>query len=167
MRMPLTAGSTVTVALLLLVATPGGDLTAQVRQQQRSQQLRQRIEQQFMQRVVTELRLTDDQAAELGPILDSWGERRRELEVEERELRRGIADQLRPGIAANADELSRSVDRLLANRVAYAESFQHEMAALTELLSPVQRAQFLMLRDGVLRRAQELMQQRQPPPGRQ
>lgn len=156
-----------TPTLALLVLLPAAGLAAQVRQPARAQQLRQRIEQQFLQRLVTDLRLGDDQATRLEGVLGQWGEHRRGLETEERELRRAVSDQLRPGIAADTTALSRNLDRLLANRVAYAESFQGEMAELKDLLSPVQRAQFLLMRDQILRRAQELMQERQPPPGRQ
>jgi hypothetical protein len=57
------------------------------------------------------------------------------------------------------------VDRLLQNRVEYAASFQGEMRALAPILTPVQRAQFLRLRDTILQRVRELQEQR-PVPGR-
>jgi hypothetical protein len=154
------------IAGLLLIGgiTP---MAAQARPGQRTQQIRQRIEQVFMQRLATELRLTSDQSQQLGVLLADWGERRQGLETEEQQLRKGIADQLRPGVAAESDSVSLMVDRLLANRVAYAQSFEGEMASLGEVLSPVQRGQFLLLRDQLLRRARDLMAERPAQPGRQ
>lgn len=152
-----------------LVLAPGA-LTAQDNGPPR-QMLRQRVEAVFMTRLRQELRLDDAQARKVGAVLTDWGGKRRELEIQERGLRQALDGQLRPGVAANGDSLTRVVDGLLRNRVAYAESFQGEMRDLAPLLTPVQRAQFLRMRDQLLRRVQELQdqrpaQQRRPgPPG--
>jgi hypothetical protein len=158
---------TAMMAGLLLLGTLAPPLAAQGRPGRANPPIRQQIEQRFMQKLISDLQLTDDQGSRLGAVLGEWGARRATLEQEERQLRAGIAGQLRPGIAADADAVSRMIDELLANRVAYAASFQGEMAALTTILSPVQRGQFLLARDQLLSRARDLMQQRQPPPGRQ
>jgi Spy/CpxP family protein refolding chaperone len=130
----------------------------------RAAQMRDRIEQAFLQRTREELRLTDDQAEKMAKVVGAWGEKRRVLEDEERELRRTIDGQLRPGVAADAAALNRSVEALTANRVAYAQSFQGEMEELGSFLSPVQRAQFLTLRDRLLMRVREMQQGRAAPP---
>ncbi len=157
----------VMMATLLLLGAMAPPLAAQVRPGRANPPIRQQIEQRFMQKLISDLQLTGDQGSRLGTVLGEWGERRAALELEERQLRSRIAGQLRPGIAADEDAVSRMIGQLLANRVAYAESFQGEMAALTAILSPVQQGQFLLARDQLLSRARDLMQQRQPPPGRQ
>lgn len=130
----------------------------------RAAQMRDRIEQAFLQRTKEELRLTDEQTEKMSKVVSAWGEKRRALEDEERELRRTIDGELRPGVAADAAVLNRSIDALTANRVAYAQSFQGEMQELAAFLSPVQRAQFLTLRDRLLMRVREMQQGRAAPP---
>ena len=73
------------------------------------------------------------------------------------------ADQLRPGIAANADSVARLVDALTTHRIAYAQTFKDEMRELSTILNPVQRGQYLMLRDRLMQRAEELRQGRLQP----
>lgn len=124
----------------------------------------QMIEQAFAQRMQQQLGLDQATADKVRAVLTEWGGQRRELETEERQLHRALERQLRPGVAANADSVSRAIDQLLQNRVAYAETFQAEMRELAPVLSPVQRAQFLMMRDQILRRIRELQEAR-PLPG--
>lgn len=128
--------------------------------------LHRQIEETFMRRTTQELGLTDDQAAKMSKIVLAAGERRRGLEEEQRQVRNALDDQLRPGIAANADSLSRTIDRLTQNRVAYAESFRDELKELQPILSPVQRGQYLILRDRLLQRIRELQDQRPAAGGR-
>ncbi len=73
---------------------------------------------------------------------------------------------MRPGVAANDQAVSRLVDAILATRGAMVQTFQDEMAELGTVLSPVQRAQYLLLRDRLLQRVQELRQERQAEGGR-
>lgn len=156
-----------TMARWLLVAAllgTAGPMAAQQGGPPRAAQMRDRIEQMFLQRTKEELRLTDDQADKVAKVVTSWGEKRRALEEEERQLRRTIEEQLRPGVAADVAVLNRSVEALTANRVVYAQSIQAEMQELGGVLSPVQRAQFLVLRDRLLMRVREMQQGRAAPP---
>lgn len=167
--------TTVLALLLLAVASP---LAAQGGRQNpprggggggalpRIAALHRQIEETFMRRTTQELGLTDDQAVRMSKIVLAAGERRRGLEEEQRQVRGALDDQLRPGIAANADSLSRTIDRLTQNRVAYAESFRDELKELQPILSPVQRGQYLILRDRLLQRIRELQDQRPPVGGR-
>ncbi len=148
-----------TLLLATLVLAPGA-LVAQAATGERADQLRERIERMFTNRLRQDLGLSDAQVVQVGAVLTEWGSVRQRLEEEERALRRALDGQLRPGVAANADSVTRVIDRLLRNRVEYAESFQAEMRALGPILSPVQRAQFLRLRDELLRRVRELQEQR-------
>lgn len=135
-------------------------LPAQGAPGERAEQLRERIERMFANRLRQDLGLGEAEAQQVGGVLAEWGDTRRQLEQEERTLRRALDGQLRPGVAANSDSLTRLIDRLLQNRVEYAESFQGEMRAMAPLLTPVQRAQFLRLRDQLLQRVRELQEQR-------
>jgi hypothetical protein len=150
------------IRALGLVACVALPLAAQAPGAQRSQVLRGRVEAAFIEQLSRQLALTDDQRAVVTRVLAANGERRRGLESEEVQLQHAIRQQLRPGVAANSDSVARLVDRLAANRVEYAQSFQSEMRELSSTLTPVQRAQLLLLRDQVFRRVQELQQERRP-----
>jgi Spy/CpxP family protein refolding chaperone len=132
----------------------------------RAERLRQMIEQRFGERVKEELGLTDDQALRVRTALGGLAARRRGMEQDERRIRQALAFQLRPGVAANPDSVARLVDALTNHRVAYAQTFRDEMRELGAILNPVQRGQYLMLRDRLMQRVQELQQGRAPlPPG--
>ena len=146
------------LACLALVASP---LAGQV--PVRGQPVRQAVEVAFATRLQQELGLDAQESERVRGVLMEWGESRRELEQEERQVRRALGQQLRPGIAADADSVSRLIDRLLQNRVAYAESFQGEMRALEPILTPAQRGQFLLLRDQLLQRVRQLQADREVP----
>jgi Spy/CpxP family protein refolding chaperone len=167
----MTMHSTRAVLLLLIAATP---LAAQGggRGNQRPggpppriAALRGQIEQTFMRRTSKELALTDDQTARMSKIVVATGDRRRGLEEEMRRLQDALNSELRPGVAANADSVSRMIDRMGQNRVAYAESFRDEMRDLQPVLTPIQRGQYLIMRDRLLQRIRELQDSRPPAGG--
>jgi hypothetical protein len=154
----------VTLAILALspsVARAQDTLPAPVR----AQRLRQMIEARFGERLKEELGLTDDQAAKLKVSLATVASRRRAMEADERTMRQALASQLRPGVAANADSVGRLVESLTNHRIAYAQTFKDELRDLSTILTPVQRGQYLMLRDRLMQRAQDLRQGRAGPPG--
>lgn len=125
-----------------------------------AERLRRQIEQRFGERLKEELGLSDDQESRLRLSLASVAVRRRGMERDERRLRQALAAQLRPGVAANSDSVAKLVDALTNHRVAFAQTFRDEMRELSAILNPVQRGQYLLLRDRLMQRAQELQQAR-------
>ena len=87
--------------------------------------------------------------------------KRRNLDREERQQRNQLAAAMRPGVAANDQTVTRLVDAVLTIRSAMVQTYRDEMAELGTVLSPVQRAQYLLLRDRLMQRVQELRQERQ------
>lgn len=122
--------------------------------------VRRVVEDAFALRLQRQLGLDSARAAAVGKVLTASGATRRALEAEERELNAQLARQLRPGIAADEGAVTSLIDRILANRVAFAQSFRDEMRELTPLLTPVQRAQYLRLRDDVMRSVRVLQERR-------
>lgn len=116
----------------------------------RVQQLRREIEERFAARLRMELGLTEDQHTRVRAIMVTHAQRRGGLEESEQQLRAALAGQLRPGIAANPDSVTRLVDQLSAIRVTYAQSIQEEMRELGGVLTPVQRGQLFLMRDRLL-----------------
>lgn len=127
----------------------------------RAEQLRGLIEERFAQRLTIELGLNDDQAARTRVILSTWGAKRRELERDERRYRQQLNGAMRPGVAANDQAVTRLVDAILNGRVAYVQTFKDEQVDLAGVLSPAQRAQYVLLRDRLMQRVQEIRNQRQ------
>lgn len=117
--------------------------------------IRRIIEERIAERVRTQLGLNDEQMAKLRATTGKFGGQRRDLEGRQMEIRRALAAQLRPGVAANKDSVARLTDDLLAGRVKYAQTFQSELAELKTYLDPVQRAQLMAMRERLLRAAQQ------------
>jgi len=148
------------VAVLLAAAAP---LRAQDDSDDSPQamRIRQQIEQRFAQQIQTNLGLTDEQAVKLRATFSTYAPKRRAMEQEERAIKLGLQGQLRPGIAANSDSVAKLVDRLLELKVQYAQSFVDENREMAKYLTPVQRAQFQVMRERLMARIEELRQQRQ------
>lgn len=137
----------------------------------RAERLRLLIEQRFAERLREELGLSDEQAGKLRVAMAALAARRRVMEQDERRMRQALALQLRPGVAANADSVSRLVDAITNQRVLYAQTLKDEMRELSTILNPVQRGQYMLARDRIMQRVQEAIQQARPggatrPPGR-
>jgi hypothetical protein len=151
--------SAVGLLALLLMGSP---LEAQEGQASPTrQQLMRQIEQRFMARATEELGLDAEQAERLRSTVTHFAIERRRLEQRERDVKRGLNSQLRPGVAADQDSLVVLLDALTETRMSYLQSFKDELAEMTEYLDPVQRAQYVMLRERLLeqiRRAQAARQ---------
>ncbi len=150
------------MAVAMLGVLPGAlaaQDTVRVEPPRRAEELRQMIDQRFGQRLKEDLGLTDEQGVRLRGVLAAVAERRRMLQMQERQLRMALAHQLRPGIAANADSVAKLVNALTAQRVAFAQTFQDEMRELTAFLTPVQRGQYLILRDRLMQQAERMRQE--------
>jgi len=148
------------LAALAVVARP---VLAQVEGDTNPQaaMLRQQIETRFAQQIQATLGLSDEQTVKLRGTFNTYAPKRRAMEQEERGIKRGLQGQLRPGIAANSDSVGKLVDRLLELKVTYAKSFVEEDREMAKFLTPVQRAQYQMLRERLMARIEEVRQQRQ------
>ncbi len=131
-----------------------------------AERLRRMVEERIGAQIKEQLGLTDEQAARMRGVMASISARRRTMELQERQLRQALARQLRPGVAANADSVGRLVDALTEARIVYAQTFRDEMREVAGILNPVQRGQYLMIRDRLMQRVQEIRQQRQGAGGR-
>jgi hypothetical protein len=135
--------------------------------------LRQRIADRFAARVQEELGLSDQQASRMRDVVGGYFVKRRNMEAEERRVRQALAGELRPGVAANKENVARLTNQLLDGKIRYTQSFKDEVRDLSAFLDPVQVAQFLVLRERLLdriRAAQESgdrqgqeMRRRRPP----
>lgn len=152
----------VVLLVSLLAVTATNDVAGQVGEGPRAERLRQMIEDRFAVQVQQELRLDDAHFTEMRKILAASADRRRAMETEERGAQVALRDQLRPGVAAETDSVTALLEKLSLLRIRYAEAARDELRELSKILSPVQQAQYLLIRDRLMARAQELRSQRGP-----
>lgn len=129
----------------------------------RASQLRAEVERRFAARVQRQLELTNDQASKLRATQQRFAPRRRALWERQRSLREALASQMRPGIAAEPDSVVKLMDQLRVGRTQLLALEEEEDRDMAGYLSPVQRAQFQLLRERFLRRVQELRRDRTGP----
>ena len=127
----------------------------------RNQTLRQQIQDRFAARVKAEVGLTDQQLARLRETSMTYGSRRRELAAQERVLRSALASEMRPGVAANQDSVSKLTDNLVNLRASYAQTLRDENREMARYLTPVQRSQVMAMRERFTQRIREIREQRQ------
>ena len=151
------------LVLWALAATTGSAQDSMPPDSARAEQLRQEIESRFAARVQEQLGLTDDQSRRMGRTVRDYFRKRRALEMEEQGLRRDAAAQLRPGVAADTDRLNKVLDQLVEVRIRYAQSYRDESRELASFLTPVQRAQYFMMRERLFDQVREFQRQRGGP----
>lgn len=130
-------------------------------------EMRDRIQENFLARAKEQMGLNDDQMTKLRATEQRVATKRRGIEQEIRRLNGALAEQLRPGIAAKEDVVTKSLDSLGTLRVSYAQVFKEEQRELSGFLTPVQRAQFYRMREQMVDRVREVRQDRggrQSPP---
>ena len=133
-----------------------------------AERLRAQIEERFAQRVQEELRLTPDQATKLRASQERFGTQRRVLMRQQMERRMALDGQMQPGVAANADSVKKLMDGNQAGRTQMLKLDQDEDREMAAYLTPVQRARYQQMREGLMRRVSEMRAQRrgQMGPGR-
>jgi Spy/CpxP family protein refolding chaperone len=146
------------LAFLLLLSVPLRPALAQQADSTHgpmADSLRRRIEQRFTARVQQELGLTNEQTAKLRSSSESFGAKRRDLRIQERALRDALDAQLRPGVAAKPDSVTKLTDALIDLRISAAQASRDEMKDLSKFLNPVQRARLLLMRERFWHRVKE------------
>lgn len=151
----------VSLALALLVGTVA---QAQDVPQQpdpaRAEQLREEIERRFAEHVRTELGLNEDQMTRLHATNRKFAGERREVMLRQRDLRLALQQQMRPGVAADPDSVRRLNEALRGNRSRLFELEQTQERDMAGYLSPVQVAQYRMLRERLLQRVEDVRRNR-------
>jgi hypothetical protein len=105
--------------------------------------------------------LDAEQAEQLRSTAARFARERRGLEQADRDIKRGLQGQLRPGVAADQDSLVVLLRAMGDNRAAYVQSFRSELTAMAEFLDPVQQAQYVMLRERLLEQIRRIQYARQ------
>jgi len=127
------------------------------------QLLQQRVMEQFLTTYRTQAGLTPDQDRRFTEVFRRSMEQRRALHHREQQLWRALEGQMRPGVAANPDSVTRLLDGVMAQRTALVEQGRAEQREYAQFLSPVQRGQLALMMErfqqqveGILRRRMEM-----------
>ena len=128
--------------------------------------LRRQVVERFVESYRTQAGLTPEQDQRFRHVVQSSFERRRQLEQQERALWRSLEGQMRPGVAANADTVSRALDGLLEVQQARLEGARADQREYATFLTPVQRAQLALMWARFERQVEQVMQRRMQMQGR-
>ena len=127
--------------------------------QGRRAELQRQIQQRFTRALEEQLGLEEEETAEVGQVLQSFQERRRELARERQNVRvrLRVLGREELGGAELTDESARAaLDNLLRVAEEEARLFAEEQAALLEILSPVQVLKLQQLREQMAERLRGL-----------
>lgn len=121
-------------------------------------QLERRVRQRFAQMIRTQLELSDEQAAELGEVMEPFQEERLQLMRQDQGLRRRVEAVLIEGsvVDEEADDL---LGRMVDLRERELLIFTREQQALRRVLTPSQMLQFQVMREQLNERVRALGQQ--------
>lgn len=133
------------------------------------------LRQQVMQRLLDTYRdqagLTPEQDRRFRDAFRRSLDQRREIQQHEQQLWRALEGQMRPGVAANADSVTKLLDGIIAQRAALVEQTRNEQREYAQFLTPVQRGQLALMWErfqqqveGIMRRRMEMRQGGRMPP---
>lgn len=147
-----------TMLIAVGMAVLAGPLGGQVRPD--PERLREQVVQRFIENFRMQAGLTDAQLERFrGSVRRQWGARRA-LEQREREIVQALGGELRPGVAADADSVTRLLDALEAVQAERMDRLREEQADFREYLSPVQRAQLVLAFTRLERQIEDLIRRR-------
>jgi len=127
----------------------------------RLETLRQEVQQRYSARAHEVLGLTPAQAAKFDSTQErAWGQRR-DLVLQRRQINFALQDQMRPGVAARSDSVSRLLDARQRVNESLRRVDDQEDREMAGYLTPVQRAQYQAFRSHIRERMGEAMRHQQ------
>lgn len=130
------------------------------------QMLQERVMQQLLTTYRTQAGLTPEQDRRFTEVFRRSLEQRRTLQQRERQLWRALEGQMRPGVAANPDSVSKLLDGVIAQRAAQVEQARAEQREYAEFLTPVQRGQLVLMMERLQQQVEGIVRRRMEMQGR-
>lgn len=128
---------------LLASTVLGGALWGQ--QPPAAERLRQQVMQRFLDSYRVQAGLTPEQQEKFAQTFRRSLQRREELQRRQRELWQALEGEMRPGVAADPDSVTKLMDAILDNSAALVEQARSEQREYAAFLTPIQRAQLFIL----------------------
>ncbi len=142
---------------LLLMAAP---LAAQQGPPPGAEALRRQVMQRLLDSYQTQAGLTPDQDRRFREVFRRSLDQRREIQQREQQLWRALEGQMRPGVAANADSVTKLLDGIVAQRAALVEQTRSEQREYAQFLTPVQRGQLALTWERFQQQVEQIMRRR-------
>ena len=148
--------------LLALVAGVvfAGPVGAQNQPGPQRRQLLQQVIERLLENGRAQAGLTDEQFGRYREIARRSIARRNEIQGRERALWRALEGQMRPGVAADEDSATALIDSLVAVPGQLVDLMQAEQREYGEFLTPVQRAQLILIHRRFENNIQQILQRR-------
>ena len=121
----------------------------------------EQVIQQFVMRYERMAALTPDQSEQFRTAVIKNFQARKDQQQREREALQALEFQMRPGVAANADSVTRLIDALTAARQAEIDQSKAEQREYAAFLNPVQRGQLVIQWEQLMNRIQQAIRDRQ------
>jgi len=147
------------LALSLACATV--PLRAQGGAEQSERPVVQALQRRAAEVVQRTLGASDEQMRRLGEVNRKYQAERKVLNQKDREARQAIRAEVLRDSMANQDKVSRMLDDLVAVQHQRLDVFTREQRDLATFLTPVQRAKYASLQEGLRKKVEQLRQQRQ------
>lgn len=126
----------------------------------RRQRLEQQLRRGLWRAAKTRVGLTDDQMARLEQTSQRFDRDRRALAQEERSQRLALRAEILADDKADQTRVAAALDRLLALQRQRLDLHAAEQRELSTFMTPMQRAKYAALQEGVRRRLEALRRQR-------
>jgi periplasmic protein CpxP/Spy len=114
-----------------------------------------RMRQRLGAMVKERLGLNDEQARKLAETSRRYEAQRRQLMMDERELRLQLRDEMAAGATPDQARVDRALGRMIALQRQRVDLLEREQKELAGFLTPVQRARYLAFQDEARRRVDE------------
>ena len=149
------------VAMLVLVGALAAPLRAQGGGDSGQRPLVQALQRRVLEVVQQTLGATDGQMRQLVEVNRRYEGERRTLNQRDREARQTIRTEVLRDSLADQSTVARMLDELVDVQKQRLDVFAREQRDLARFLSPVQRAKYATLQEGLRKKVEQLRQQRQ------
>ncbi|MDB4911362.1 MAG: protein of unknown function Spy-related protein [Gemmatimonadetes bacterium] len=146
------------MALVCVLAAP---LRAQDAADSSQRPLVQTLQRRLLVVVQRTLGATDDQMRQLAQVNRKYQEERRALNQKDRQARQTIRTEVLRDSLADQNKVARTMDELVDVQRQRIEIFTREQRDLASFLTPVQRAKYATLQEGLRKKVEQLRQRRQ------
>jgi len=147
--------------LALSLACAAVPLRAQGGADQSERPVVQALQRRAAEVVQRTLGASDEQMRRLGEVNRKYQAERKVLNQKDREARQAIRAEVLRDSMADQDKVSRMLDDLVAVQHQRLDVFTREQRDLASFLTPVQRAKYASLQEGLRKKVEQLRQQRQ------
>jgi len=149
------------VVMLALVCALAAPLRAQGGADSAQRPLVQALQRRVLEVVQQTLGATDGQMRQLGEVNRKYEGERRTLNQRDREARQTIRAEVLRDSLADQSTVARMLDELVDVQKQRLDVFAREQRDLARFLSPVQRAKYATLQEGLRKKVDQLRQQQQ------